>query len=54
MEYVDGGDLLELIKKTKQNNLKITEDQIWKFSKAITTGLKILHEKQIIHRDIKP
>ena len=45
MEYVDGGDLLELIKKTKQNNMKITEDQIWKFSKAINNGLKILHEK---------
>lgn len=54
MEYAPRGDLHHLIEKHKKLNTKIEEELIWRYAKQISEGLRYLHEKQIIHRDIKP
>ncbi len=42
-----------MINKKKKDLTWIKEDEIWKIAKDIITGLNVLHEKNIIHRDIK-
>ena len=53
MEYCNGGDLYEYIKNVDflDNNKK--EHLLYEFCYQISNGLKYIHEKNIIHRDIK-
>jgi len=51
-EYVEGGDLYQLIKKSKLNPIPL-ETLAGIFSQ-IVKGLRFLHSKYIMHRDIKP
>ena len=53
MELAENGDLLSLIKKHKASGTYFSEDEIWRALGQITLGLKSLHEKNIIHRDLK-
>jgi NIMA (never in mitosis gene a)-related kinase len=53
MEYAQGGDLLKLIQSHVKKNTKVKESEIWKAMVHITKGLKSLHEKKILHRDLK-
>ena len=50
-EYADGGDLSEKIKM--QNNKPFTESEILDYFTQICLALKHIHEKKIIHRDLK-
>ena len=50
-EYADGGDLSEKIKS--QNNKPFTESDILDYFTQICLALKHIHEKKIIHRDLK-
>ncbi|KAH3688946.1 hypothetical protein WICPIJ_000074 [Wickerhamomyces pijperi] len=50
MEYMEGGSLTDVI---ENNENLIEEDQISLICKEVTKGLKFLHNKKIIHRDIK-
>ena len=50
-EYADGGDLAEKIKS--QNNKLFTEQEILDYFTQICLALKHIHEKKIIHRDLK-
>ena len=50
-EYADGGDLSEKIKS--QNKKPFTESEILNYFTQICLALKHIHEKKIIHRDLK-
>lgn len=51
MEYCDRGDLQRLLKN--QGNKKLKEDVIWRLFIQMALGLRYLHTKRILHRDIK-
>ena len=53
MEYADDGDLYSKIKKMKENKIFFEEKIIWDYSIQIIQGLKALHDKNIMHRDLK-
>lgn len=50
MEYVEGGNLAELIKQKG----KLEESEALEIIVQVCKGLTQAHDKQIIHRDIKP
>ncbi|NWU47350.1 NEK5 kinase, partial [Dromas ardeola] len=51
MEYCDGGDLMKRI--TMQHGVLFDEDQILSWFVQISLGLKHIHDKKILHRDVK-
>ncbi|XP_052607744.1 serine/threonine-protein kinase Nek5 isoform X2 [Peromyscus californicus insignis] len=51
MEYCDGGDLLQRIQR--QRGELFSEDQILGWFVQISLGLKHIHDRKILHRDIK-
>jgi NIMA (never in mitosis gene a)-related kinase 2 len=57
MEYCAGGDLAQFLKRCKQNNELIPEENIWKILMQVIQAIYEIHrrkEGKIIHRDIKP
>ena len=54
MEFMDNGDLGELIKGHKTLNKPIDEERLWNIFIQALTSLEFVHSKGIIHRDIKP
>ena len=53
MEYADGGDLYEAIKKHKKDRTYFEEDEIWSVLTQVVMGLHTLHQKKCLHRDLK-
>ncbi|XP_012578627.1 PREDICTED: serine/threonine-protein kinase Nek5 [Condylura cristata] len=51
MEYCDGGDLMKRI--GRQRGVLFSEDQILNWFIQISLGLKHIHDRKILHRDIK-
>ncbi|NWS43428.1 NEK5 kinase, partial [Probosciger aterrimus] len=51
MEYCDGGDLMTRI--NMQHGVLFDEDQILSWFVQISLGLKHIHDKKILHRDVK-
>nr|XP_012321633.1 serine/threonine-protein kinase Nek5 [Aotus nancymaae] len=51
MEYCDGGDLMKRI--SRQRGVLFSEDQILGWFVQISLGLKYIHDRKILHRDIK-
>ncbi|XP_029792682.1 serine/threonine-protein kinase Nek5 [Suricata suricatta] len=51
MEYCDGGDLMKRIHR--QQGVLFSEDQILSWFVQISLGLKYIHDRKILHRDIK-
>ncbi|XP_064297022.1 serine/threonine-protein kinase Nek5 [Phalacrocorax carbo] len=51
MEYCDGGDLMKRI--NMQHGVLFDEDQILTWFVQISLGLKHIHDKKILHRDVK-
>lgn len=54
MEYVGGGDMNDRIKFLNTNKTFLPEETVWKYAIQILQALKALHDRKIIHRDIKP
>lgn len=53
MEYADGGDILSVIKKNKEQGVNMAEDLIWSYALQMLMGLKALHDRKVLHRDLK-
>ena len=53
MEYCEGGDLETYLNSIKKQNKFLSERNIWKFFIQISLGLFYIHNKKIIHRDMK-
>ena len=53
MEYADDGDLHSKIKKMKKAGGFFNEPIVWSYSIQMIEGLKALHDKKIMHRDLK-
>jgi NIMA (never in mitosis gene a)-related kinase len=51
MDYCDGGDLHSRIKA--QRGILFNEDQILDWFVQITLALKHVHDRKVLHRDIK-
>jgi NIMA (never in mitosis gene a)-related kinase len=53
MEFADGGDLLKKIEEFKKRGGMYSEKEIWQLANHMLTGLKLLHDMKILHRDLK-
>lgn len=54
MEYCNGGDVYEYLKGNNRNFFNgISNDFVYEFVKQTSEGLLYMHNKNIIHRDIK-
>ena len=54
MEYCDGLDLRKYIDEHKVTNKLIEKDLVYHIISDICKGLKEIHNKKLIHRDLKP
>lgn len=53
MDYLDDGDLYQRIVKNQKSNRLMDENFIWSVLIESTRALNALHEKKILHRDLK-
>lgn len=53
MDYCEGGDLFQLIQQHKQRGRPIPESNVLQWFTQLSLALKYVHDKSILHRDIK-
>lgn len=53
MEFADSGDMFQRITQFKQKGHFMDEKYIWKVVVQVVSGMKALHDLQILHRDLK-
>lgn len=53
MDYCEGGDLWQYIAKRKSQRSSIAEVQVLRWFTQMSLALKHMHDKNILHRDIK-
>ena len=54
MELAEGGDLAGKIKEKAKYNKYFDENQLLDWLTQIGLGLKHIHDRKVIHRDLKP
>ena len=52
-EYANGGDMAQLVTRLKQRKMYLPEDKILEWVCQLTSALKHVHNKNILHRDLK-
>ena len=53
MDYANGGDLSTRINQQRQKNQYFSEDQILDWFVQIALAIKHIHDRKILHRDLK-
>ena len=53
MEFANGGDLQSKINQLKKTTKYMKENDVWSIFYQMVNGLHTLHQKKIVHRDIK-
>jgi serine/threonine protein kinase len=53
MDYCEGGDLFQLVQQHKQRGRPIPENNVIQWFTQLSLALKYVHDKSILHRDIK-
>lgn len=54
MELIEGGDLGAVIDNHKMLRTYVDEAEIWQYLVEACCGLKYLHDRRMLHRDLKP
>lgn len=52
-DYADSGDLLQRVKEARARQEPIPEKQIWEWTVQLLHSLQFLHNRSVIHRDLK-
>jgi len=54
MDFCDGGDLTKQIQDARKKRQPIPEQQVLRWFTQAIMALKYIHEKHVLHRDLKP
>ena len=54
MELIEGGSLRNFYRQRRRERTPITEEEASLVMKKLLSAVEYLHNKDIIHRDIKP
>jgi len=53
MDYAEGGDALHKMRKFRDEDNFLEEQDVWLILIQVLRGLEAMHSKNILHRDIK-